>query len=636
MWRSFMRAAVVGPLLLGAVARAQPVPELQLERFHFNGGAVAGLSAATGDLLRPGQLQLLVAGGLVGEPLVFYRDGVSLGSPVQSRVSAHLALAYGVTDWVQLSAELPVVLSQSGEDLTEYGLGRPASTGAGSPFAAARVALVTQRDGGLLGAEAGVDVALQLGASLPFGAADAFATEPGPAIVPQLSVGRSFGPLRLGGEAAYVARPTPSEIALTGYAPVVLAGNQITARAIASSTGSGARFELSGHYVRAVDGGATGWELLAGARLPFWRLELFALGGPGFGDLPGTPAFRVLAGLALRPPSGAAPTPPPAPRPAPARAPPEPEPEPTPIAKPPPAPAAPPLPAPPPPRGLDRDADGLEDGEDACPAEPGPLERQGCPVRDTDGDGILDPSDGCPTEPGGPERKGCPIRDGDGDGVIDERDACPGVLGPVDNRGCPYSDRDRDAVFDHVDNCPDQPGPADNQGCPARVKQLVVITADKIVIKDTVYFAYAKAALLPKSFPLLMQIASVLEAHPEIPRLVVEGHTDAVGKREPNVRLSQARADSVRAFLVRQGIAAGRLASIGFGPDRPTDTNDTEAGRARNRRVEFVIDWEAKPAPAPAAKGAAVKPPAKAKKTPPAPPKAKSPPKAKPLPKRSK
>jgi outer membrane protein OmpA-like peptidoglycan-associated protein len=153
-------------------------------------------------------------------------------------------------------------------------------------------------------------------------------------------------------------------------------------------------------------------------------------------------------------------------------------------------------------------------------------------------------------------------------------------------------------------------GPADNQGCPVKVKQLVVITAEKIVIKDAVYFATAKAQILAKSFPLLTQIASVLKAHPEIPRLVIEGHTDSVGKREANVKLSQARADAVRAYLLKQGIVGDRLSSIGYGPDRPANDNDTEDGRARNRRVEFMIDWEAKPAaepvaPPPAAKATA-------------------------------
>jgi OOP family OmpA-OmpF porin len=174
------------------------------------------------------------------------------------------------------------------------------------------------------------------------------------------------------------------------------------------------------------------------------------------------------------------------------------------------------------------------------------------------------------------------------------------VAGPADNRGCPYTDRDGDGVWDHIDNCPDVPGPAENQGCPVSVKQLVVITAEKIVIKDAVYFATAKAQILEKSFPLLTQIASVLKAHPEIPRLVIEGHTDSVGKREANVKLSQARADAVRGYLVKKGIAAGRLSSVGYGPDRPSNDNETDAGRSKNRRVEFMIDWEAKPASEPA------------------------------------
>jgi hypothetical protein len=317
----WVHAAITGALLSASSAIAQPVPDLQLERFRFNDGAAEGLAAAGGDLLQPGQLRVLAAGSFERDPLVFFRDGVSIGSPVGTRIGAHLAVAYGLTAWLQLSAELPAVLSQSGDDLRAFGLGAPASAGAGSPFASARLALFTQRDGGILGARSGADVALQLGASLPFGTSGAYATEAGFAIVPQLSAGRTLGWLRVGGEASIVLRPTSSEVTLTGYAPAVLAGNEVAARAIASTTGEGARFELSGHFVTALDGGSSGWELLAGARVPLGRIELFALGGPGFGELPGTPAFRVLAGLALRPPSGAQPPkreptpPPPAPPP---------------------------------------------------------------------------------------------------------------------------------------------------------------------------------------------------------------------------------------------------------------------------------------------------------------------------------
>ena len=70
----------------------------------------------------------------------------------------------------------------------------------------------------------------------------------------------------------------------------------------------------------------------------------------------------------------------------------------------------------------------------------------------------------------------------------------------------------------------------------------------------------------------------------------VEGHTDDRGKRDYNVKLSGERAESVRQYLIKAGVAEGRLKAIGYGPDRPADVNTTEAGRANNRRVEFVIE----------------------------------------------
>jgi outer membrane protein OmpA-like peptidoglycan-associated protein len=69
----------------------------------------------------------------------------------------------------------------------------------------------------------------------------------------------------------------------------------------------------------------------------------------------------------------------------------------------------------------------------------------------------------------------------------------------------------------------------------------------------------------------------------------VYGHTDSRGARQMNTNLSKARAASVVQYLVSKGIAAGRLESDGFGPDKPLESNDTEDGRAKNRRVEFKI-----------------------------------------------
>ncbi len=93
---------------------------------------------------------------------------------------------------------------------------------------------------------------------------------------------------------------------------------------------------------------------------------------------------------------------------------------------------------------------------------------------------------------------------------------------------------------------------------------------------------------MPQSFALLNEVADVLKTRPTM-QVRVEGHTDTRGGRTSNMRLSQARADSVKAYVVSRGIDASRLVSVGYGPDKPIETNRTAAGRERNRRVEFMI-----------------------------------------------
>ena len=102
-----------------------------------------------------------------------------------------------------------------------------------------------------------------------------------------------------------------------------------------------------------------------------------------------------------------------------------------------------------------------------------------------------------------------------------------------------------------------------------------------------VNFAVDKAEILPESRPQIEQVLALLRDDPAL-SLSVEGHTDATGDADHNQRLSQARAQSVMAALVEQGIEAERLQAAGFGQSRPMADNDTEEGRARNRRVELV------------------------------------------------
>ena len=240
----------------------------------------------------------------------------------------------------------------------------------------------------------------------------------------------------------------------------------------------------------------------------------------------------------------------------------------------------------------DSDGDGVPDIDDLCPDVAGSAANHGCPVfADKDGDGVADDIDRCPDVAGPKENFGCPWPDKDGDGVPDNKDLCPDVPGPAENAGCPWANRDKDGVPDKDDECPDEPGPADNKGCPRKMK-LVVVRKDRIEIKQQVHFRPAKSVILKSSYELLKQVAVVIKDAPRI-TVRIEGHTDNVGKLQTNLKVSQARADAVRDFLVKQGVNPKQLVAIGYGPTRPIASNATKAGKALNRRVEFRIVDEA-------------------------------------------
>jgi outer membrane protein OmpA-like peptidoglycan-associated protein len=163
-------------------------------------------------------------------------------------------------------------------------------------------------------------------------------------------------------------------------------------------------------------------------------------------------------------------------------------------------------------------------------------------------------------------------------------------------------DGDRDGVTDAFDNCPRVPGPVENQGCPGD-RQLVVITQRQLKILDKIYFEFNKARIQPQSFPLLDQVASVLQEHPEIELISIDGHTDNVGSAEYNDKLSLARSSAVRQYLIEKGVRGSRLAARGFGFSQPATSNETPAGRDFNRRVEFnIVNTERRDAEAPGTK----------------------------------
>jgi uncharacterized repeat protein (TIGR01451 family) len=144
-------------------------------------------------------------------------------------------------------------------------------------------------------------------------------------------------------------------------------------------------------------------------------------------------------------------------------------------------------------------------------------------------------------------------------------------------------------------SAPVEPAPAAPAPAPVVERQVqgrsdkVILESNRIVILEKVYFATNKDVILDRSFELLNQVAVVLKNNPKVALLRVEGHTDDRGDDASNMDLSQRRASNVRLFLIEKGIAAERLEAAGYGETRPVDTNDTDAGRENNRRVEFTI-----------------------------------------------
>ncbi len=118
---------------------------------------------------------------------------------------------------------------------------------------------------------------------------------------------------------------------------------------------------------------------------------------------------------------------------------------------------------------------------------------------------------------------------------------------------------------------------------------LAKIVDDKIVISQAIHFEFDRAVIRPISFPILDAVVDVMKTHSSISKVRVEGHTDSFGSDAYNMRLSQKRVEAVREYLIAHGINGDRLVAVGYGETRPVDTNDTEEGRAKNRRVEFTI-----------------------------------------------
>jgi outer membrane protein OmpA-like peptidoglycan-associated protein len=210
------------------------------------------------------------------------------------------------------------------------------------------------------------------------------------------------------------------------------------------------------------------------------------------------------------------------------------------------------------------------------------------PRLDRDKDGMYDLIDACPLDSGLLKYGGCPISDRDFDGVPDAADSCISQAGLAKYHGCPIPDRDKDGVADEVDQCPDSAGLKENNGCPPVMEKAPEpVTELPPKEKDTliVYFKSASASLSQEAKMDLLSDLRKLKAQSPNAKFNVDGYADNTGSVAINNKYSRLRAEHVAGLLKQAGIKQSRITVRWFGIYYPRCENDTESGRACNRRV---------------------------------------------------
>lgn len=225
---------------------------------------------------------------------------------------------------------------------------------------------------------------------------------------------------------------------------------------------------------------------------------------------------------------------------------------------------------------------------------------------DTDGDGIVDSADSCPEQPEDVDRfkdeDGCPDPDNDQDGVVDGSDKCVNEAEDRDTfedaDGCPDPDNDKDGLLDAADKCPLEPETRndfeDGDGCPDVVPAK---PAPKMEVKEgeiLLFFALDSTELDARSIDLLDKLATFMATDKKV-KLKLLGFADATGEDPYNLNLSKRRTQEVLAYLVKKGVAKKRIEIEAYGEGMPRASNDTDSGRAENRRVRVLVLWNGKP-----------------------------------------
>lgn len=547
--RSSLRVASSGAALIASLlgapraSSADATPSLALELAPAGDrGFAVERAGVRGHLL----VSARVAIDYASRPLVLVNAAQNRDVVVSHQSWLHALVSFALFHRFTLNLELPFVVSQGGDlaPISEVSAPRPGSGGEiGDVRIGARVKLYGSPDD----AEVRTDIAFASSAWIPT-ATEGYAGDGSARVRVALVADGSTKRLYWAFNGGLRTRPA-EELPAT---PPVRVGTALALGLAAGFFADGRRDLAFGTELVAdlalsrgtsfLDPRSSVVHLLATGhyRIAGGPFDVGAALGPGFGQGPGSAAYRVLAFVGYAPERAAPPS--------------------------------------------DRDGDGIPDKSDACVAIPGVASRDrllhGCPkaARDRDGDGIPDANDACPTAAGE-------------------------ATGVRATHGCPRpADTDGDGVPDATDACPREAGlrPPAGNGCPPPTAALI---DQEIVISSQVQFETGTAVLRPESDAVLREVARVLRDHPEIEQIEVQGHTDDIGPPDLNRRLGQERAASVVAWLTGHGIARARLVAKGYGSDEPLTSNTTEEGRARNRRVQFRV-LRTKPSAPPAQGGA--------------------------------
>lgn len=501
---------------------------------------------------------------LTGPAVVADRDtGDTLRKLVANRQQAELGVAFGLLDRFQISLMAPVVLHQRAE-LPGQELGTASSSGFGNPTVVPRGVLLGEQPGDAFA------LALEAPVTLPLWDAPAYMGYEGLGVEPRVLSEVKAGPIVISTAVGALFKEEQRIFNLRDgneltYGIATLYPDAVTGWDV------GAEFQGATPLAEPGRGTETRGEVLLGAR---HRLdERFSVStGAGAGLLGGIgqSGYRVFLAVGYAASLAA---------------------------------------AAPPPEPVDNKMRCLPRLDGSIPP--------GCPPPDADGDGILDRPDKCMNQPedkdGFEDEDGCPDPDNDNDSLNDGEDGCPNEPedrdGFKDADGCPEPDNDSDGLLDAADKCPfeaeDEPGEGAD-GCPKVMAKLCPdgarptpsgeclarIDAGLIQISEPVQFGEYTANLADASRELLNQVVDILDANPDM-KVMIVGHTDSWGLRANNLQLSKERARAVRFYLIRQSKdptrMAKRLRSVGKGEAEPIESNDTAVGRAKNRRVEFVI-----------------------------------------------